>query len=109
MRICLPEETFSFALIAFFPIEHAARPGFHRFFVGSGLEGRTRVRSNILRTFPLPHGRLPAGPAAVPHDFCLQSAVYLAGKSPFARLRPYGMFRLDMSKRLDIDAVRATA
>jgi TnpA family transposase len=27
----------------------------------------------------------------------------------YAHVTPYGMFRLDMSKRLDIDAVRATA
>ena len=29
----------------------------------------------ILRTFRLPHGRLPTGTVAVPHDFRLQSAV----------------------------------
>ncbi len=27
----------------------------------------------------------------------------------YTHVTPYGMFRLDMSKRLDIDAVRATA
>ena len=74
------------------------------------MKGRPKVRSNpILRIFRLPDGRLPAGTIAVLHDFRLQSGRYVAGKSPFARLRPYGMFRLDMSKRLDIDVVRATA
>jgi hypothetical protein len=62
--------------IAPFPFDHAAWPDSHRFFRRSGLEGRAKVRSKpILRTFWGLGRRLPAGTAAVPHDFRLQSAV----------------------------------